>query len=93
MTGSPAPRAYAVGDIAGSCALWNRHTELMTTMLADHDVLAASVIEETGGVRVKNTGDGFLAEFATVTDAVRAMTRYQQRLADHLASRREEFAA
>ncbi len=45
-------------DIEGSTKLWEKHPETMRSALARHDTLAASVIEQHGGVLVKSRGEG-----------------------------------
>src|SRR5262249_51785303 len=54
------------------------HTKL-TTLLADG---VAPAIAEHGGRIVKNTGDGFLAEFPSAVEAVRAALQFQTRIND-----------
>src|SRR6516164_11185469 len=54
------------------------HTKL-TALLAD---VVTPAIAEHGGRIVKNTGDGFLAEFPSAVEAVRAAMRFQTRIND-----------
>ncbi len=49
----------------------------LTALLAD--AIEPAIVEH-GGHIVKNTGDGFLAEFSSAVDAVRAATRFQTRI-------------
>jgi adenylate cyclase len=49
----------------------------LTTLLADS---VTPAIREHGGRIVKNTGDGFLAEFPSAVEAVRAGTQFQTRI-------------
>ncbi|MDD1517587.1 hypothetical protein DCG74_10680 [Bradyrhizobium sp. WBAH42] len=49
----------------------------LTTLLAES---VTPAITEHGGRIVKNTGDGFLAEFPSAVEAVRAGTRFQTRI-------------
>src|SRR5260370_7912221 len=53
-----------------------RHGKL-TALLADS---VTPAITEHGGRIVKNTGDGFLAEFPSAVEAVRAGTQFQTRI-------------
>jgi len=55
--------------------LLGRHDELMTDCLGSH-----------GGMRVKHTGDGLMASFASVAKAVQCMIEMQQALLEHNAS-------
>jgi class 3 adenylate cyclase len=52
------------------------HTKL-TALLADG---VAPAISDHGGRIVKNTGDGFLAEFSSAVEAVRAAVQFQARI-------------
>ena len=52
------------------------HTKL-TALLTD---VVAPAISEHGGRIVKNTGDGFLAEFPSAVEAVRAAVQFQARI-------------
>src|SRR6516164_1804235 len=54
------------------------HTKL-TALLAD---VVTPAIAEHGGRIVKNTGDGFLAEFPSAVEAVRAAMQFQTRIND-----------
>jgi TolB-like protein len=51
----------------------------LTALLADG---VTPAIAEHGGRIVKNTGDGFLAEFPSAVEAVRAATQFQNRIKD-----------
>jgi class 3 adenylate cyclase len=49
----------------------------LTALLTD---AVAAAIAEHGGRIVKNTGDGFLAEFPSAVEAVRAAVQFQTRI-------------
>jgi predicted ATPase/class 3 adenylate cyclase len=68
-------------DIEGSTVLWEEHPEEMRGALARHDELVGGAIERRGGYVVKSTGDGFLAAFASASDAVAAAIDAQLALA------------
>src|SRR5262245_61348637 len=73
--------AILAADVAGYSRLMHddeeaTHTKL--TALFTDDVEPA--IAEHGGRIVKSTGDGFLAEFASAVEAVRAALRFQSRV-------------
>ena len=59
----------------------------LTTLLTD---AVAPVIAEHGGRIVKNTGDGFLAEFPSAVEAVRAATQFQNRIKELTIGEAEE---
>src|SRR6266567_4396685 len=70
--------AILVADVAGYSRLMHNDEEAtharLTVLLAD---VVMPAIAEHGGCVVKNTGDGFLAEFPSAVDAVRAAIRFQ----------------
>ncbi len=63
-------RAILLTDVVGSTALWERHGDHMATALEQHDRLIAAAIDSTGGRVFKHTGDGMIAVFDRVDDAV-----------------------
>jgi len=62
------------------------HSKL-TALLAD---VAQPAIAEHGGRTVKNTGDGFLAEFSSAVEAVRAALQFQSRIKERTIGDAEE---
>jgi TolB-like protein/class 3 adenylate cyclase/Tfp pilus assembly protein PilF len=73
--------AILAADVAGYSRLMHRDEE------ATHAKLTALLVEavhpavaEHGGRIVKNTGDGFLAEFPSAVEAVRAAMQFQTRI-------------
>src|SRR6516162_907544 len=73
--------AIVAADVAGYSRLMHHDEE------ATHAKLTALVAEgvepaitEHGGRIVKNTGDGFLAEFPSAVEAVRAAVQFQTRI-------------
>jgi TolB-like protein/Flp pilus assembly protein TadD len=73
--------AILAADVAGYSRLMHHHEE------ATHAKLTAllgggieTAIAEHGGRIVKNTGDGFLAEFPSAVEAVRAAIQFQTRI-------------
>ena len=66
--------AIVAADVAGYSRLmhWDEETThaKLTALLADG---VTPAIAEHGGRIVKNTGDGFLAEFPSAVEAVRAL--------------------
>ena len=73
--------AILAADVAGYSRLMHYDEEAthakLTTLLADG---VTPVISEHGGRIVKNTGDGFLAEFPSAVEAVRAAVQFQTRI-------------
>jgi TolB-like protein/class 3 adenylate cyclase/Flp pilus assembly protein TadD len=73
--------AILAADVAGYSRLMHNNEEAthakVTALLAN---AVEPAIVEHGGRIIKNTGDGFLAEFSSAVDAVRAATRFQTRV-------------
>src|SRR5689334_1834646 len=73
--------AILAADVAGYSRLTHSDEELthskVTALLTD---AVAPAIAEHGGRIVKNTGDGFLAEFTSAVEAVRAAVQFQSRV-------------
>jgi TolB-like protein len=73
--------AILAADVAGYSRLMHDHEEAthakLTALLTD---TVAPAIGEHGGRTVKNTGDGFLAEFPSAVEAVRAAIQFQSRI-------------
>src|SRR5215471_17768132 len=73
--------AIVAADVAGYSRLMHHDEEVthakLTALLAD---AVAPAIAEHGGRIVKNTGDGFLAEFPSAVEAVRAAAQFQTRI-------------
>jgi TolB-like protein/class 3 adenylate cyclase/Tfp pilus assembly protein PilF len=83
--------AILAADVAGYSRLMHNDEE------ATHKALAALIAEgvtpaisEHGGRIVKNTGDGFLAEFPSVVEAVRAAVQFQARVEEVTAADEED---
>jgi TolB-like protein len=73
--------AIVAADVAGYSRLMHDDEEAthakLTALLADG---VEPAIAEHGGRIVKNTGDGFLAEFPSAVEAVRAALQFQARI-------------
>jgi TolB-like protein len=70
--------AILVADVAGYSRLMHASeeaTHVRVTALLTNTILPA--VTEHGGRIIKSTGDGFLAEFASAVDAVRAAMQFQ----------------
>jgi adenylate cyclase len=77
----PDRSAILAADVAGYSRLMHNDEEATHAKLR---VLFADGVEpaiaEHGGCIVKNTGDGFLAEFSSAVEAVRAAKQFQTRI-------------
>src|SRR6201998_2922929 len=73
--------AILAADVSGYSRLMHNDEEAthakLTALLAE---AVAPAIAEHGGRIVKNTGDGFLAEFPSAVEAVRAAVQFQTRI-------------
>src|ERR1051325_5082983 len=73
--------AILAADVAGYSRLMHNDEEAthakLTALLTD---AVAPAIAEHGGRIVKNTGDGFLADFPSAVQAVRAAAQFQSRI-------------
>jgi TolB-like protein/class 3 adenylate cyclase len=73
--------AILAADVAGYSRLMHREEETTHVRLAALLVeVVKPAIAEHGGRIVKNTGDGFLAEFPSAVEAVRAAVQFQSRI-------------
>ena len=78
--------AILAADVAGDSRLMGVDEEGTRERLRAHfGQLVEPKIREHKGHTVKNTGDGLLAEFASVVDAVRCATEIQRGLLAELA--------
>ncbi len=67
-------------DIEGSTAKWERTNTEMRDALARHDTLLEEAVVTHNGTLLKSMGDGIMASFAEVRDAVAAAVDAQLRL-------------
>src|SRR5450432_619147 len=83
--------AILAADVAGYSRLMHSDEEAtharLTALLADG---VEPAIAEHGGRIVKNTGDGFLAEFPSAVEAVRAAMQFQTRVHELTAGDAED---
>jgi TolB-like protein len=86
MTATRRLTAILAADVAGYSRLMGADEEGTHERLKAHlRELVNPKIKEHSGRIVKNTGDGFLAEFASVVDAVRSAVEMQRAMADRNA--------
>lgn len=76
----PSQRTFLFTDIEGSTSLWERHPAEMANALAQHLEILRSAIRDTGGLIVKETGDGVFAVFDDPQAAIDAAVDAQLRL-------------
>jgi TolB-like protein/class 3 adenylate cyclase/tetratricopeptide (TPR) repeat protein len=83
--------AIMAADVVGYSRLMHDDEEgthaRLTALLA---VIVEPAIAEHGGRVVKHTGDGFLADFPSAVEAVRAARHFQDRVREHTASEAED---
>ncbi|RZN00646.1 adenylate/guanylate cyclase domain-containing protein [Bradyrhizobium genosp. SA-3] len=83
--------AILAADVAGYSRLMHHDEEAthakLTALLADS---ITPSISEHGGRIVKNTGDGFLAEFTSAVEAVRAAVQFQARIRELTTAEAED---
>ena len=79
--------AILAADVAGYSRLMGADEEGTHERLKGHlgELINLKIAEHRGRI-VKNTGDGFLAEFASVVDAVRCAVEVQREMAERNAS-------
>src|SRR6266536_2979623 len=83
--------AILAADVAGYSRLAGADEEGTHVQLQDHlSTLVDPKIAEHRGRVVKNTGDGFLAEFSSVVDAVRCALEVQRGMAERNADVTQE---
>jgi adenylate cyclase len=83
--------AIVAADVAGYSRLMGADEEGTHERLKSHlrELIEPKIGEHHGRI-VKNTGDGFLAEFASVVDAVRFAAEVQRTMADRNAGTPED---
>jgi len=91
MTATRRLAAILAADVAGYSRLMGADEEGTHERLQGHlDGLVNPKIAEHRGRVVKNTGDGLLAEFASVVDAVRCAAELQRAMIDREAGIAED---
>ena len=91
MTATRRLAAILAADVAGYSRLMGADEEGTHERLDRHlrDLLDPKIKEHRGRI-VKNTGDGLLAEFPSVVDAVRCAVEVQRGMIDRESEGREE---
>ena len=89
----PGLRAVMFTDIVGSTEMTARLGDRAALELVRaHDALVRRGLETYGGREVKHTGDGIMASFDTVTNAVRTAADIQRRFAAYNADASESIS-
>jgi predicted ATPase/class 3 adenylate cyclase len=73
--------AFFFTDLEGSTRQWDAQPEAMHLAVSRHDELMVESIERWGGIVFSTAGDGFVAVFVRVADAVAAAIEIQRVLA------------
>jgi len=72
-------RVILFTDLEGSTSLTQQLGDAQAmTVLRRHDVIVRAALARTGGTEVKHTGDGIMASFREVTDALQAAILMQR---------------
>lgn len=74
--------AFLFTDLESSTRLWEEHPEEMKGALATHDEILDKAVEAADGHVLKTTGDGMIAVFPNVPDAVRTCLDAQLRISN-----------
>ena len=74
--------AFFFTDLEGSTKQWEAHPELMHLAVSRHDELMVESIERWNGIVFSTGGDGFVAVFSRVADAVAAGVELQRAILD-----------
>ncbi|HUF52319.1 MAG TPA: adenylate/guanylate cyclase domain-containing protein [Dehalococcoidia bacterium] len=92
---TPAPevsssRTVLFTDIEGSTSLTERLGDAAArSLLRDHERIVREALRAHGGVEVKTMGDGFLASFASASEALESAIAIQRAFDDHNRSAAE----
>jgi class 3 adenylate cyclase len=79
-------RAILFTDITGSTALTQRIGDAAAMQVVDiHDRVVRNALHVHGGTEVKHTGDGLMASFRSVIDAVSCAITIERNIADQMA--------
>jgi class 3 adenylate cyclase/tetratricopeptide (TPR) repeat protein len=77
-------RIIVFTDIQGSTDLYHRlGDDAARAAMRRHDAIVRACLTQHGGSQIKHTGDGVMASFASVTDAIDCAVSIQRQLADH----------
>ncbi len=83
-----APIAVMFTDIVGSTALNQTHgDEVAQKIVHTHNSVVRQSLQRHGGNEVKHTGDGIMASFKNITNAVKSAVAMQKALVEHNAKK------
>jgi class 3 adenylate cyclase len=89
-SGRRAVRTILFTDLVGHTAMMQRLGDAEgREVLREHERITRDALEQRGGTEVKTTGDGFLASFSSVTDAVECAIALQRSFAERNVSASE----
>jgi len=77
--------AILAADIAGYSALMNADEARTVRDLKEHQAVVLPMVREFGGRIIDTAGDGILAEFPSVVNAVKCAVAFQSRMAERNA--------
>lgn len=80
MVGPTRPGVFVFTDIEGSTPLWEHEPQAMGHALREHDHRLRAAVERHHGTVCKSMGDGLMARFDHVRDAIEAMVEGQRSL-------------
>src|SRR4051812_34500173 len=69
-------------DMVGYSSLMQKDERLALALVNEHRTLLAPIFQKYDGHVIKNTGDGFLAEFSSALNALRCAVELQKTLVD-----------
>jgi class 3 adenylate cyclase len=86
-------RTILFTDIVGSTELTQRLGDIAAMyVLADHDRIVRTAVDDRGGTVIKHTGDGMMAAFRSVTSALQSAVAIQRDLATRNATHADPLA-
>src|SRR5207248_8030229 len=74
--------AILAADIAGYSALMGADEEATVRDLKDHQAVVLPMVKEHGGRIIDTAGDGILAEFGSVLNAIKCALAMQKTMAE-----------
>ncbi len=83
-----APIAVMFTDIVGSTALNQTHGDAVAQKIVHtHNAVVREALQRHAGIEVKHTGDGIMASFKNITNAVKSAVAMQKALVQHNAKK------
>ncbi len=83
-----APIAVMFTDIVGSTALNQTHGDAVAQKIVHtHNAMVREALQRHAGIEVKHTGDGIMASFKNISNAVKSAVAMQKALVQHNAKK------